>query len=272
MHQNERSHGMKRMNKIGLAIFLMLLSLVLLSYLFQNKLVFQSQQLPLDYTFELNQPYEQHFISTPDNHTLHALWFKTAKPAKGLIIYFHGNANNLQRWGQYATDFTELGYEVLMMDYRGYGKSSGTPDEKTLYEDAALIYNWAKENSTHHQVIIYGRSMGAAIATHLAADKQPELLILETPFDELKGASILRYVFAIVPLHTKFATKEFIDDVKGKIIIFHGTDDWVVSLKSAERLKPFLKETDEFIVIEGGGHRNLREFNLYHTKLAAVLP
>jgi pimeloyl-ACP methyl ester carboxylesterase len=73
-------------------------------------------------------------------------------------------------------------------------------------------------------------------------------------------------------LRSKFATKEFLGSVKCKIVIFHGTNDWVVSLNSAERLKPMLKETDEFIIIPEGGHRNLRDFVLYHTQLAAVLP
>jgi alpha-beta hydrolase superfamily lysophospholipase len=140
-----------------------------------------------------------------------------------------------------------------------------------LYDDANFVWNWAKEKSDHETIVIYGRSLGSAIATHLAAEVHPDLLILETPFDELIGASLLRYLYTIVPLHSKFATKEFLGNVKCKIVIFQGTDDWVVSLKSAERLKPFLKEGDEFIIIAGGGHQNLNEFPLYHTKLAAVL-
>jgi uncharacterized protein len=158
-----------------------------------------------------------------------------------------------------------------MIDYRGYGKSSGTSTEQALYDDATLVWNWAKEKTVHQKIVIYGRSLGSAVATHLATEVQPDLLILETPFDELKNASMLRYLFHIVPLKTKFATKEYLGKVKGKIVVFQGTDDWVVSLASAERLKPLLKETDEFIIIPKGGHRNLRDFVLYHTKLAAVL-
>jgi uncharacterized protein len=164
-----------------------------------------------------------------------------------------------------------LGYEVLMIDYRGYGKSSGEPGETELYNDASLIWHWAKEKSDHDKMVIYGRSLGAAVATHLASEVQPDLLILETPFDELMGASILRYVYAIIPLHTRFATKEFLGRVRCKTVIFQGTDDWVVSLKSAERLKPLLKATDEFVIIPEGSHNDLSEFALYHTKLAAVL-
>jgi uncharacterized protein len=240
-------------------------------WFFQDKLIFQAVTLPRDYQFSFNQPYGEHFISTPDKQEIHALWFKPSQKAKGLVIYFHGNADNLQRWGQFAADITPLGYEVVMIDYRGYGKSSGTPDEDTLYKDATLVWNWVKSKTEHQKIVIYGRSMGSAVATHLATEVQPDLLILETPFDELKNASVLRYLFYIVPLNTKFNTKENIRKVKGKIIIFQGTNDWVVNLKSAERLKPLLKDTDEFVIIPEGGHRNLNDFVLYHTKLASVL-
>ena len=264
--------NIKRIAKIALVLISLLLVASIAAYLLQDKLIFQAVKLPRDYHFVFNQPAEEYFIPTPDNDTINALWFKPNAPAKGLVIYFHGNADNLQRWGQYAVDLTQLGYEVLMIDYRGYGKSSGKPTEKTLYEDAHFIWNWAREKSDHIKIVIYGRSLGSAIATHLATEVQPDLLILETPFDELMGASVLRYVFAIVPLHSKFATKEFLGKVTCKTVIFQGSNDWVVSLKSAERLKPFLKETDEFVIIPEGGHRNLRDFVLYHTKLASVLP
>ncbi len=261
--------------KVVLKVILTVISLVFVGtigcYVFQDKLIFQADALDQDYQFSFAQPYEEFFIATPDHHQINALWFKPAQPAKGLVIYFHGNADNLQRWGNYAVDITQLGYEVLMIDYRGYGKSSGTPNEQDLYEDAQLVWNWAKERMEHKKIIIYGRSLGSAIATHLAAEVQPDLLILETPFDELKNASLLRYLFYIKPLRTTFATKEYLGKVKGKIIIFHGTDDWVVNLSSPERLRPLLKDTDEFIIIPEGGHRNLRDFVLYHTMLANSL-
>jgi hypothetical protein len=263
---------MKWIKKAALVVVSILCLGFILSYLFQDKLIFQADKLPDDHPFVFNQPFEEYFITTPDNQRINGLWFKPVQEAKGLVIYFHGNADNLQRWGHYAKDITQQGYEVLMIDYRGYGKSSGVPGETALYNDANFIWNWAKEKSDQETMVIYGRSLGSAIATHLAADVQPDLLILETPFDELLGASLLRYLYAIVPLHSRFATKEFLGKVKCKIVIFQGTDDWVVSLTSAGRLKPFLKEQDEFVIIAGGGHQNLNEFPFYHTKLAAILP
>jgi len=262
---------MKVVLKVTFVVISIALAGAIGCYVFQDKLIFQADVLDQDYRFSFDQSYEEFFIATPDQHQLNALWFKPAQPAKGLVIYFHGNADNLQRWGNYAIDITQLGYEVLMIDYRGYGKSSGSPNEQDLYDDAQLVWNWAKEKTKHQKIIIYGRSLGSAIATHLAADVQPDLLILETPFDELKNASLLRYLFYLKPLRTTFATKDYLGKVTGKIVIFHGTDDWVVNMSSAERLRPLLKDTDEFIIIPEGGHRNLRDFVLYHTKLASAL-
>jgi uncharacterized protein len=252
---------------IGLIV---LVTIALAVYLFQDKLIFQAVTLERNYQFSFSQPYEEHFIPTTDGHEINALWFKPSNP-KGLVIYFHGNADNLQRWGNYASDLTQLGYEVLMMDYRGYGKSSGSPNEKALYDDAGLIWNWAKEKTDHQKIIVYGRSLGSAVATHLAAEVQPNMLILETPFDEIKNGTWISFLFSILPLHSEFPTKKFLAAVKCKTVIFHGTKDWIINIKSAERLKPLLKQDDEFIVIQGGGHRNLGDFDLFHTKLAEVL-
>ncbi len=262
--------SVNRIAKNALLLLIVLMAIASALYFFQDKLIFQAVKLGRDHTFSFGQPYEEHFIATQEGNEINALWFKPADP-KGLVIYFHGNADNLQRWGQYAVDITNLKYEVLMIDYRGYGKSNGEPSEKMLYEDAALVWDWAKGRTDHKKIVIYGRSLGSAVATHLAADVQPSLLLLETPFDELKGGTWLRYLLSVVPLRSRFPTKDYLGKVAGKVVIFHGTDDWVVNLKSAERLKPLLKETDEFVIIPEGRHRNLRDFDLYHTKLAAAL-
>lgn len=234
-------------------------------YLFQDQIVFQSKPLAANYKFTFDQPFEEHSISTADGSVLNSLLFRTQPPSKGLILYFHGNADNLQRWGNYANDFTSLDYDVLMMDYRGYGKSSDSPTEETLYADALLILKWAQINVSHTKLIIYGRSLGSAIASQLATVVEPDLLILETPFDELSGA------LYTMPSRYQFSNKAFLANVKCKTIIVHGTDDWVVPLSSAQRLKPLLKGGDQFIIIEGGGHNDLRDFELYHKTLASAL-
>jgi len=242
-------------------------------YIFQEKIIFQPKRLSLDYSFQFSQPYKEFFIEVQDGVKLNAVFFTPSSESKGLILYFHGNAGNLQRWGNYAIDFTQLGYEVLMIDYRGYGKSSGIPNEEAFYSDSKIVLQWCKENTKFNKLIIYGRSLGSAVATNLAATNTPDMLILETPFDEIKGVIYppIRPMLGLFPQRNFFSNKNNIPKIHCPKIIFHGTNDWIVPLTSALKLKPLLSVGDKFYVIKEAGHKNLREFRDYHTALAEVL-
>lgn len=273
---------MTRKTKIILwvAAFFLLVHVIasILLFFFQDNVIFQRKALAIEYIFKFERDPrqsdpEEHYIKTADGETLHALLFKTKLNSKGLILYFHGNADNLQRWGKYAIDFTSLGYDILMMDYRGYGKSTGKPNERDLYKDALTVLRWSQDIVKHDRLIIYGRSLGSAVASNLATAVTPDLLILETPFDELRGAVYepIKPLLYFFPLHSNFSNKAFLPKVKCKKVIIHGTKDQVVPLASALRLKPLLVEGDQFVIIEGGSHRNLRDFESFHKALAEAL-
>lgn len=251
--------------RIAAAVGLIYLTTCGVVYIFQDQFVFQGKPLPQDFRFDFGQPFEEHFIKVSHHDSLHAIFFKTDADARGLILYFHGNSDNLHRWGTYAVDFTSLGYDVLMIDYRGYGKSSGQPGETIFYEDAQRVYDWARDHIPHFKLVIYGRSLGAAVASNLAANNRAALLFLETPFDELRAA------LYGMPARYTFSNQETIPDVTCRIVIVHGTNDWVVPLRSALRLKPLLKPGDSFVVIDGGGHNDLRHYELYQETLRAAL-
>lgn len=247
-------------------------------YFFQDLLIFQPIRLEPEYAYTFDQSFEEHFIpvhSSADepDETLNALWFKSSGLPKGLIVYFHGNRGNLQRWGTYAVDLTVHGYDVLMIDYRGYGKSTGRPSEEALYSDAREVLIWALSRGSHQRLIIYGRSLGAAVASHLAREVQPDLLILETPFDELRGIipAAWQPIANLLPLRSVFSNKDNLLGVKSRKIIFHGTDDRIVPLSSALRLRPLLDSQNDFIIVPKGGHRNLRTFPEYQMKVAELL-
>ena len=257
---------MKSAGKIFLAVLVLYLVVVGLFYFFQDVFIFQGEPLPVNHNFKFNQKAVEHSMLTGKGETINMLLFESKQDtSKGLILYFHGNAGNLQRWGEYAVDFTKLGYDILMMDYRGYGKSTGTPTEKNLYDDAQMVFKWAEDNVPHKKLVIVGRSLGSAVATNLAKDAKPDLLILETPFDELSS------VLYSMPSRFKFPNNTNLPKVKCRKLIIHGTDDSVVPLSSAEKLKPLLNENDLFVVIKGGNHNNLREFREYHEVLSEVL-
>lgn len=246
--------------------------LIIVHIFFQDRFIFQREKLSKDHIYSFNQYFEEHFIEVESGIQINALWFKPDGTSKGLVIYFHGNAGSLDRWGYVAQDFTNLGYELLICDYRGYGKSDGKPTEKNLYQDAEFMYTWAT-SKTNQPIVIYGRSLGSAVAAYLAAKIQPELLILETPFDELRGvlSGILFNVTKVFPLNYKFPTRNYLEKVEGKKVIFHGTNDHVVPLKSALRLKDVLREQDEFIIVAGANHDNIGTYQIYQSKLRQLL-
>ncbi|MBK7438514.1 MAG: alpha/beta hydrolase [Saprospiraceae bacterium] len=114
-----------------------------LIYLVQDRFIFQRQILPADYRFshDAEEVLSHHRIVSTQ-----CIAVSQRRKCKGLILYFHGNRHSLDRWGRYAADLTTLGYDVLMIDYRGYGKSTGYPSEAGLYQDAEATWAWAKEN------------------------------------------------------------------------------------------------------------------------------
>jgi len=149
-------------------------------YFIQEKMIFLPTKLPQDYRYSFRHDFEEINLKTDDGFVLNSIHFKQLKP-KGLILYFHGNAGDLSRWGNITSFFADKNYDVLVMDYRTYGKSTGKLSEDALHNDAQLFYEYALERYDESDIILYGRSLGTGIATKLAANNNPDRLILETP-------------------------------------------------------------------------------------------
>jgi len=243
-------------------------------YFFQEKIIFRPTVLNQSYVFKFSNPFEELFLKTDDNATINAIHFKVENP-KGVILYFHGNAGDLSRWGNITEYFVDKKYDVLVMDYRTYGKSTGTLSEHALYSDAQVCYDYLKERYTEDEITIYGRSLGTGIATYIASTNDPKQLILETPYYSIVDVAKFRFPFFSVEqmLHYKLPTFEFIRNVKCNITLIHGTDDYVVPFKSGEKLfKVAPKNLTTFLAIKKGSHNNLIKFDAYHQKIGEILP
>ncbi|MEM9857305.1 MAG: alpha/beta fold hydrolase, partial [Bacteroidota bacterium] len=226
---------MKRAGNLLLIILAPYIIIVLGLYLVQQRLIFLPGKLPADYDYAFQRPFEELFIETDDGAVLNALHFK-ADSARGVVVYYHGNAGNLSGWGHVANDFP--GYDVLMLDYRTYGKSTGEISESALYFDAELFYEEAKKRFPESNIIVYGRSLGATFAAYAAARHTPAKLVLETPFYNLTDIVKSQYWFLPVNLllKFKFPTSDFIGDVRCPVTIIHGTEDSVVPYESGQKL------------------------------------
>ncbi len=237
----------------------------------QHRLIFFPQKLNSAFKFSFKAPFEERYFNTEDNVRIHALHFKVKNP-RGVIYYMHGNAGSLQGWGEVASEFLVHQYDVLMIDYRGYGKSNGKISEKSLFKDAKVIYDIIKKEYDEQDIVVYGRSIGSGIATYVAAHNHPGLLILESPFYNLPD--VARTYFPWFPsklIRFKFRNDIYIKNVKCPVYIFHGTLDEVIDVKGSYKLKPLLKSTDQLFLIDGGHHNDLTLFDQYQNKIRKIL-
>lgn len=160
---------MKKMIITIIGIFLVLyVTVCSLMYFKQELFLFLPDKLPQDFEFSYPNATEV-FLPIENNQHIHGLYFTADQKAKGVVLYFHGNAGALDKWGLVADNFAPLGYDVLIMDYRTYGKSQGKLSEQNLFNDAQLAYNYLRKNFGARDIVIYGRSIGTGIATHLAS-------------------------------------------------------------------------------------------------------
>lgn len=241
-------------------------------YLFQKKFIFHPDILPADYKFSYDLPFEEIRIPINDKELLSAVLFKAQSP-RGIMLYFHGNARNISKYGKKTADFVKQGYDVLMMDYPTYGKSTGTLSEAAMYADALHMYEIARKRFSPDSIIIYGRSLGTGVAAQLASVRDCRQLVLEAPYYNITDMAkrlIPIYPYSIM-LDYKFPTNEYLPEVTAPITILHGTEDRTIPIASGKKLEKFLKPGDRFITIEGAGHRDLDDYPLYHKTLDSVL-
>ncbi|SNY99874.1 alpha/beta hydrolase [Flagellimonas pacifica] len=256
---------MQKLKRIGVSVLVLLSLLTLMLTMFQEKLIFLPTKLPQDFDYSFPYDFEELFLETDDGARLNAIHFKKENP-KGLVLYFHGNAGDLSRWGQIMSPFVDLGYDVLVMDYRGYGKSTGALSEKALYKDAQMFYDHVLKEYPENEIVVYGRSLGASIATQLASNNSPKKLILETPFYSLLDVAEGRFPFLPVRyvLKYKMPSFDYIQKVQGPIRIFHGTTDDVVPYESGKKLFEAIPISDKkMYTIKNGNHNNLIEFEVF---------
>lgn len=243
-------------------------------YYLQDAILFHPVQLNRSHKYDFVMPHEDISIPINNEDTLNLVRFhREGTVRRGAVLYFHGNKKNIAWYSKYAPYFARHGYEVIMIDYPGFGKSKGKFTEKILYDWARQLYKFARSEFTADSIIIYGKSMGTGIASYLASREECRRLILETPYYDMP--SVIRHYLPVYPierlLHYKLPNYLYLPSVKAPVSIFHGTRDAVISYSNATRLRRFLKPADEFITIPKGKHNNLHSFPAMVAKLDSIL-
>ena len=255
--------------KIVVGLYIVIVGLL---YFFQEKLIFFPEKLVKNYKFEFGQKFEEQNIKTSDGKLLNGLLFKSDS-SRGLIFYLHGNAGSLSSWGKVAKIYTDLNYDVFIIDYRGYGKSEGQISGETqIFEDNQIAYNELKKYYNEDKIIVLGYSIGTGLAAKLASTNKPKLLILQAPYYNL--TDMMKHSYSFVPtfiLKYKFATNEYLKNCKMPVVIFHGDQDFVIYYGSSLKLKEEFKRGDTLITLNEQGHNGMTDNPDYQIQLERLL-
>jgi uncharacterized protein len=259
---------------IQIVIYIIIAIAVLsaIAFLVQERLIFKPEKLTQDFIYKYDAPFEELFFDVEPGVRINGLHFKTEKPL-GLVLYFHGNSRSIKGWARYAKDFYRYRYDVVLVDYRGFGKSTGKRNEKDMLNDMQFVYDTLAVTYPENHIIVYGRSLGSGFAAKIASDNMPRYLILDAPFFSFKKA-VERFM-PILPvrwvLRFHLRTDKWITRVNCHTYIIHGTRDWLIPISNSEKLQALNPRKITLIRIHGGGHNNLPSFPEYHNFLRDIL-
>jgi len=258
------------------AIFLIALYLLIICMLaaFQEKIIFRSEVLPQDHIFTSSIPFEELYLKASDGGILHGLHYQQENP-KGVLLYFHGNARTLEYWGKWAENLSKkYNYDVVIMDYRGYGKSIGKRSHDQMLADALLFYDYTLTKFSVEEITIFGRSLGGAFATHTATQRNAKQLLLESTFTSVIDVGKRRFWFLPLKwlLRFPFQNIENIEKISMPTYIIHGTEDAVVPYEHGQKLyQKSGSSTKRLYTVRKGAHNDLIGYPAYFEALDEIL-
>jgi fermentation-respiration switch protein FrsA (DUF1100 family) len=240
-------------------------AIVALAFAFQDQLLFQPSSRLLAMPDDAGMPYETVRLDTGDGETLHGWWISASdvsretssgETAEQTLLFFHGNAGNISGRLESVQQFHQLGLNVLIVDYRGYGQSTGSPSEEGIYRDAEACWRYLTEAKglAPQDIVIFGRSMGGGPATWLAAREQPGAVILESVFTNVPDVGAHHYSF--LPVRA-LATNQFdnesrVAEINAPKLFIHSQGDRVVPFELGRQVYEAAAEPKQFLEIEGG--------------------
>ena len=215
-----------------------------------------------DFAFRYdNLEFEEYLIDLKPGVQLSGIRFKAKNPA-GVVFYLKGNSGSIKGWGKFAVDFLRYNYDVIIIDYRGFGKSTGYRTQEAINTDLQMVYDKIKDQVKEKRTILYGRSMGSGFAAKLASANDPKLLILDAPYYSMTKTTKRYLPFLPISLIIKFPipTYKWVKHVKCPVHIIHGTKDRLIPLNSSVELSFLAPKNTRLHTVVGGGHNNLHTF------------
>ena len=198
--------------------------------------------------------YEDVFLTAEDGVKLHG-WYLPRPGSDRVLLFLHGNAGNISHRGESIAVFHRLGLNVLIFDYRGYGQSQGEPSERGLYQDAAAAWDYLIETRgfAGENIILFGRSLGGAVAARLASQVQAGGLILESTFSSARdvAGSLFPILSRLVLLRYGFDTSGYLKSVAGPVLVLHSPEDDIIPFALGEKVFQAASEPKVFVKMQG---------------------
>lgn len=232
-------------------------SLVLLLFLLQSCLIYYPDvptRAIVATPDAIGLDYEPVKISTGDGLNLDG-WYVPARDARGVLLFFHGNAGNISHRLESLEIFNRLRLSTLIFDYRGYGRSEGTPSEEGTYRDAAAAWRYLTEirRVPRERIVLFGRSLGGAIAAHAASRHRPAALILESAFTSVPD--VATHYFGMFPVRWltryRYDTGRALRTVSCPVLIIHSPDDEIIPFQHGRALFDIAPSEKRFLSIRG---------------------
>ena len=243
--------------------------------LLQRTIIFRGNRLPKNHIYNCDFPLEElnlEFKIDKEDYLINAVHIKSKQP-KGLIFFLHGTLQHIQYHLPKATFFIENNYDVVMIDYPTYGKSKGKLIEANLYAIVSHSFDSLMELiKPTGNIILYGRSLGTAMASYLATLRKIDKLILVSPYYSMPDLFNSKLpLFPFKKLKFKFENHTHLQTVDCDTFIFHGTHDKLIPIQLSQKLIPYLKKEAHFIPIENANHFNVHEQEEYKQALKNLL-
>ncbi len=231
--------------------------------IFQDKILFIPTPDVTTDPAALGLEFTEHWITTSDNERLHS-WYVPASNARYTFLFFHGNTGNLSTRMDTIQIFNQLGINLFIIDYRGYGKSTGTPSEEGTYLDGDACWHYLVQElkATPETIVIFGRSLGGGIATEIATRYDSAGLILESTFSSMPA--VAKDVYPLIPvkliIHTRYANIDKLRDINCPLLVIHSTEDEYIGFHHGQALfnayNPRANQGQKHFVAIAGAHND----------------
>lgn len=241
----------------------------------QRSIIFRPKRLKKNHVFESNHPLTEYFFDfeiNKEKFLINAVHIKAAQP-KGLVFFLHGTLNNIQYHLPKSEIFIQHNYDVVMIDYPTYGKSKGKLTEDLLHQIVEASYQKTLEVLQNKgKVILYGRSLGTALASNLATKVIVDKLVLVSPYYSMPDLFNHKIkLFPFKKLKFKFENHTYLPNVPCDAYILHGNADKLIPISLAKKLIPFLKSEQHFVEIEKANHFDVHEKDAYKKVMKEIL-